>query len=672
MDVENHLDRPPQFRAQLAGPIPQQPAAQLVPPQVTKKAASVPTSAQGGNGDNGNESKSRRIPDKLKRVIKVTSVLIAVLVAVLILILAATLTSVDTLIIKSSLSGRVQTVEGGAVPGATVRLAGEAVSGDNIELSANTDISGNYFIGNLELGGYELSVEAEGFEPYSQRIAINRTFLDYNNDLNIELQPSGEGFIVGRFMVEDVASYNFINDTLSVNGQNYQVLADGSFSIPDLTTGNNDFRFSSENYTDVLRNIDLNPGENDLGEIKLTPSGDIVGSLKSYVREDIVKNLQITVEGLPQDQVEIDESAGDFRIRDLEIGREYRISISHPNYVDREYLQKAERGEVSLFGLRLVEDGAVVYLKEDDRDIEIFSSEYDGGEEKQLTDNRLEPYAEYLDSAGTVFFLSTRDSVSSKLGGGRAFLVYAVPVDGGNPQRVTTNTQDLGQVYPNFKAKRLVHITSLTRERKDRRLEAMDLRGANRKTLFELTTGEINDLTISDDGRYVAFAVLTGETSVDGLYRANIETGESVRLTTKQPVQIFDITPNGNGVLYSYFNESTQLNDLYLFEADSGQDKKVRGSFTGQQYQFVDGSSSELIYFATEQERSNLYNLTLDNNQVKRLTSFTGTEGVEAIYQQNGFILYQTNRGLYIMDFEKPHPGKLVTREFARYTGIDY
>lgn len=670
MDNGQHLDRPPQFRTQLAGQIPQQAAVQAVPssPQPLEPV----NSGQGIVPPNSGPGKRPVLPKNVKKYLKYLGLVVGFIVALLILFLAATVTSVDTLLVKASLSGQITTIDGGVIPGASVRIMGNNSAGEEIEYSATTDINGYYYLGNLELGGYELIVEAEGFESFEQQIPINRSFLDYNTNLDISLQPSGEGFIVGKFIVEDVASYNFIDDTLTVNGQTYQVQSDGSFTIPDLTTGQNSFRFSSTDYTDVIRTIDLEPGENNLEEIKLIPSGDIVGSLKSYIREDIVGALQITVEGLPQDQVEVDADAGSFRIRDLEIGREYRISISHPNYVNREYLQAAEKGEASLFGLRIVEDGAVVYLKEDPRDIEVFASEYDGAEEKQLTDNDFEPYAEFLDSDDTIYFLSTRDSVTSTLGRGRALLVYAVPVAGGNAQRVTNNIDELGLIYPNFKAKKLVQITTTSEKGTNRVLQSMDLTGANRKLLFGTNEGEINDLVISDDGNFVAFSLLSGDDANDGLYRVDLTTGESTRVSEKQPVQIFDITENGNGILYSYFNTNTDLNDLYYFTANTGQDKKIRSSFTGKQYQFVKNNEDNLVYFDIEEERSNLYTLNISSNKIERLTSFSGTEGVEAVYQQNGFIIYQTNRGLYIMDFEKPHPGKLVTTDFARYTGIDY
>jgi len=61
-----------------------------------------------------------------------------------------------------------------------------------------------------------------------------------------------------------------------------------------------------------------------------------------------------------------------------------------------------------------------------------------------------------------------------------------------------------------------------------------------------------------------------------------------------------------------------------------------------------------------------MYRVNLNDNKETKLTNFGSSESVEHISQQTGLIVYQTNKGLYVMNIEKALPGKLVTTNFAR------
>ena len=66
---------------------------------------------------------------------------------------------------RGSLVGTVLDQSGAAVPGAPVVATNEATG---VSRSTTTDASGNYYIPELPIGNYTVSVNVEGFAPVSQ------------------------------------------------------------------------------------------------------------------------------------------------------------------------------------------------------------------------------------------------------------------------------------------------------------------------------------------------------------------------------------------------------------------------------------------------------------------------------------------------------------------------
>jgi Tol biopolymer transport system component len=617
------------------------------------------------------------ITGRIGRFYKTMFVLLAVIVLCLSSIAISMITSIDTALIKPSLQGTITATDTSEpIAGVLINMY-QVISGESNEISVTreplatftTDASGKYSFGNLNIGRYVLEFSSDEYENQAVEVAVSRSFLNYTNTRDFQLTPTGIATIKGKIVVSDNASYDFADDRIVIAEKEYALELDGSFNITDAETGTNTFYFKSSNYIDVERALDLELGTNDLGEIQVEPAGDIVGMLQSWLREELVLDMQITVETVDPKFVTIN-SNGEFRVRDLVPTRSYRVRFSHPDYVNRDYEIGITQGDNAVFGLRIVENGMVPFQRRTDDGLQIFISEFDGGNTKQLTtERRTEAYGEFL-KGNTVYFISTRDRLSSSIGG-NAGIVYAIGANGGNPQRVTTNYAELGRVVPNFVAEKLASVRRGEATR-SRVLDVMDLEGEGRREILSIPNGTFTDILISDDGDYVVYYTQEQTNEADGLYRAPTSGGEPGLLTNKPNLQIYSVSHDGNRILYSAPNNGTGLNDLYLYTVSTGQDAKIRPSFTGSQYQFIRGSDTKLLFFDLRQSVSDVYLLDTDTNSEKKITNFHATEGVEAVYQQAGYILYQTNKGLYAMDPEVLVPGKLVTSDVARYTGYDF
>lgn len=567
--------------------------------------------------------------------------------------------SIDTSVFKLSLVGTVVDPNNQPVVNATVKLDDKQTTTDN---------NGRFQFFDLQIQTYHLLIQANAYEDYKEDIVLARGFLSYTTYKTFKLSTAGDGSITAKFVASD-STYKFLDDKVVVGDKTFKVNDDGTVNATGLKTGDVVFEFQSANYKDVKQSFKLEPGKNDRGEIPLTPAGDITASVKSWIKEDIVKDLGVTVEGVPAEQIKIAED-GTLLIKDLEVGRTYKMRTQWPGYQTRDYSVEVKQGTNEIFGFKVVENGKLPFLRKVGDENELFVSEFDGSNPKQITTGRVEPYGEYI-SGEIVYFLSTRDNQSSTLNG-NTFLVYAANATSGNAQRITTNSKGFGRIVPNLAAGKLANITT-NNSQEDRKLEVMGLDGNGRVTIKTLPDGgSFTDVAISGNGKYVFYYAQDKAKSINGLYRADTATGQGTFIVNKPNLQILSVNANGDRVLYSATNTATNLQDLYLYIMSTGQDTTVRAAFTGGEYQFIRGSDTSIIYQDTKNGGTNVYTLDLSQNKETALTSFSGTEAVEAVYQQAGFIVYQTNKGLYMMDFAKPHPGKLVTSNSVRYTGYDF
>lgn len=568
-----------------------------------------------------------------------------------------TLTAVDTKIFSLSLAGKVIDAEGGVIPNAQIKL-------DN--LTATSDAQGNFTIPNLEIKRYQLSITASGYEDYFQEIAISRSFLNYVNNRIFELKAAGEASITGK-LVADTASYNFVDDKFVIADQIFPVRRDGSFELTNLETGKVKLEFQSVNFKDLSYDIELKGGRNDLGEVKLTPAGDIVGSLKSWLREDLVDKLNIEIEGVPAEMIV--KSTDSFRVKDLEIARKYNVRTSAEGYLTRDYEIGIKQGENQLFGFNIVESGLIPIKRADaDKKVNIFAVEYDGSNPKQISKDTRAPVAEFA-AGNSVYYFSLGGNVGNVLGG-QGYSTFAANMIDGTARSVLVNKENIGVQVPNFAGGKIANIRREqggNNQQQARTLEVMDLEGTNRVVVQKITSGTFSDIMISDNGEVIYF-VITENNAANGLYRARTTDPQPVKLNTKDNLDIFTVSADGNRVIYAAKNPNTGLADLFLNNQSAGQDTTLRPAFTGKHYQFVTKDNNFIIFTDTRNGAKNLFKLDLNSNAESALTNYTGGENVNAAFQQNGLILYQTNRGMYLMDFTKPVQGKLITTDFAEYT----
>lgn len=591
----------------------------------------------------------------------------ATLIGFILLMFILYFTTLDTKIFKLTLSGHITDLNNKAVANAAVYLGDTEM--------AQTDTDGSYSIGGLEIGQYKIKIVENGFNTLSQDIAINRSFLNYTITHDFKLTPSGIGDIKLRLIAPDTA-YRFLDDQLTLDDKSYKINADGQVTISGTETSQQSvLKFTSVNFVDFTRTFEIKAGANDLGEITLQTAGDIVGPITSYIRETPLPDIQITVEGVDPKFITVDSTKNTFRVQDLETDKEYKLRAQRSGYLTRDYTIKVAQGENQIFNFRMVENGLIPFLRpvkaNGSTDLQIFVSEFDGANTKQLTQGDTQPYGEFIQQ-DTVYYASTRDNLQSGIGG-KVLVPYTVNTTGTSIKRLTNVTTGIGTVLPNFIAKLMtnIHKPADSTKQKHRLLDVTDLQVSKSIQIEDSGTGTFTSTAISNDGKKVFYVLQETPNTRDGLYIANIDGTNKTRLSSKNNINIYSISSDGSRVIYEAQNPTSKLQDLYFYDTTTSQENTLKVSFAGSQYQFLNGSNTQIIFQEYRDGGSNLFLLDTASNTDQRLTNFSGTEGVDTIYQQAGYVIYQTNKGMYIIDPATPKPNKLITSSFSRYTGYD-
>lgn len=543
-------------------------------------------------------------------------------------------------------------------------VTNEPINGATIfvddELSYTTKEDGKYKITGLKQGKVKLRVEANGFRTQEVELGLGNTFFSYTTNKDFLLEPSSKSTLTGSFIGAST-DHDFTDDTLEINGKSYTIAKNGTFTAADVTDGTAKLVYKSIAYKDIQKTIQINSSAFNLDPLNLEPSGDITGEMISFIREDKVLDANVTVESVSSNQISISED-GLLTVSDLEIGKTYKLRIEASNYETRDYEIKIVQGENKLFNLSLAENGTAYYLKfrEEGKEYNIYSSDYDGIDEKQLTnDPKLEPFNLYLDTdENKLYFQTQKDSVQSTIRD-RVGIVYTLDLSNNSLNKVTTSTTNLGNVVPNFKAKKAINLTKGS-DSKSRVLQIMNLDGSNRTDLKTLSNGTIDNIFFSEKGDIVYFVEKDIANNKYGLYYLTISDKSVKPVTNDEEIAVLDISPDGTKVLFTSKNKTTSFKDLQIFNTATKDLKSLKQNYSGFQYQFVEGSNDTVLFFDKKGGIDNIFTLNVDSLVEKQITELRDIDKITNIYQQNNLLYYITQRGLNILDLTQPKTGKIL------------
>lgn len=589
-----------------------------------------------------------------KRIIMIGITIASVFFGIFIALLFLFLTNIDIVFFKITLQGTVIDAESKQViENASISL----ISGEE----AKTNMNGVFSIGNLIPGKTEIEISAVGYSSFKAEMSITRSFLTYVINQKFELTSTTRSDISGK-LVGFAKGYSFINDILQINDKVLPIQSDGSFSFKGDLVGDATLQFKSVNFKDINKQINVKAGSNTIPEIILEPAGDITDSLKSYITEEIVKDVTFQVEGVTQENIKIYPEKGIFEITDLIIDREYKLRVSAKGYETRDYSVTIKQGVNDLFGFALVESGSTAFgmIPNGENSFQIFLSDFDGYDKVQHTNLiNLNPTAiDFVSGNNSILYSSEVERIRSNLGS-YVRLIYSINPTTGVRQNVTTNTKDLGMVVPNFKAAKALNISRSAQDYNVINIEVMDLNGNSRKQLYSLANGDnvLNGI-LNDQGTIAAVTITNaGQTK---LIRIDINTGNTQIIAQEKSIELYAISPDGNRILFGSTSTSTTFLDLSMHDKQKSETRSVMTNADGNNYQFKTDSNTEFIYWSKRADKTNIYSYNIETGTENQISRIGGELQIHRIYQQGKLVFYATNKGLYVINPAIPQSYKLV------------
>lgn len=522
-----------------------------------------------------------------------------------------------------------------------------------------TDLFGKFEI-SLPQGKYPVIIKADGYLDYNETLVVDTNV----ENLKILVLPSNIATFKGKLVAYE--GYNFNKDTLTISNIPVDIQQDGSFQ-GSVVEGEYTLTFKSDNYKDLDTTVGFAKGENTLKAIQLAESGDVTGELKSYLKEEKISNLSIIVENTDKKQIDIDYKNAKFRIKDLNPLTIYSILFRVPGYFEREYKITIKQGLNQIFDLKFIENISVLYPKEasNNRDEpNLYLSDLDGKNEVQITfENRIDVASRYLDSSKQkVFFQSYNNNSFKDFDRNNIGLVYSYDLNTQQIQAETTNFGDLWQLHPNFAASKMIQYSQ---DRSNNYyLAVSDLSGDNKQSIYT-GTNQIIDYKISDSGEYVIFSLKMDNLIV--AYRYNLASDFYSEIFRGNEIKIYDFSTDGNKVLYYRKNATSGFFELSEFIVDRSNAIIIEENFKGRFYQYLENNDEFVVYSYFADGRENLYFYNSNDNSKNKIISLASDLKIEDVYQESGVIFYLTNKGLYVVDFEKPFTNKIVTTNIFHY-----
>lgn len=577
-------------------------------------------------------------------------------------IVVATFTNLDVQIFGITLQGRITDQTTG------VPIENAVIYIDGIE-KTKSDSKGFYSIQNLKLGTVEIKVKEQKYIELIQTIQINRLFLNLTTTRDIVLIPQEKAVITGKFVVDN-KDYRFTQEKVLLDEKEFKINSDGSFKFEGITVGDQKLVLYSDSYNDYVSNFEIKVGINTLKEISLQPSGEVEGSLKSYVSEDIVTNIEFFGEGIIKDKIEF---RGDlFRLKDLDIGKEYSIRAEAKGYLTREYKIKVNQGLNTFFNFKIVEDAKFIqYIKDAQTNrSQFFVMDLDGANKKRVSNfnNNVDIKGfKFISEENSIYFQSNKDRITNL--NTTLDLIYKIDINTGTETRITTQVNDLTQIIPFYSQKKLVTYKRVGSGSNSKlALWFGDIDGKNMRKLNLETSKAYKTILLSKDSRYLyisdSFANVAGAVSGSNqtptfITKYSLTDNTSTEVESGDNISLFTLSNDGEKFLYDVSNQETKFLDLYFKNETNKEKRLINDNHDGRRYQFL--NDNNFIYISKIDGRESIRKYDPQSFKEDKIIETSIGETISDLYFQGNYLYYVINNKTYILDVSKPSSFKLVS-----------
>ncbi|MCA9380481.1 carboxypeptidase regulatory-like domain-containing protein [Candidatus Dojkabacteria bacterium] len=547
----------------------------------------------------------------------------------------------DSKLFDSSLEGYIFDVNKNPITGANVCIQSKC---------AVTEENGFYELRNLKLGNTELTVSSDRHLNLVEPIKIESGV----NKLSVELTEATLANVLVTF--KDIGG-------LQVNG--FQVKLDNielkeninpldentvELNLVDKKTGIYKLIISSDYYVNQEIDLVVEPEVENQYEIYLEPASNFKIYVQNWLDSSPIPNTNITVR--KDHELSTDEN-GTIAIDDFSI-YEKEILFNKDGFLKQVHVLKDLNPGINPdLTIKLVPDGKISFAKETPLGKQIFLSNFDGTESRQLTldGENINPWIDEKNEK--VYF--------TKIQVEKAGVVHWVDFLGDETKIISTKFEEPARKV------------DLINYRKDLRIFLRDIEGVSNlvKTnlddsresiLYDLTDRELNETILSQDGNQLIFSFVGKNDSLketEGIYSNNIRfnrttnllkfnTGEEKRISQPKAVNddgnILALTLDGELFIHNYSGEQIER---------ITNDSIEKSSF------YFQPETNNITYIRTIEERKELVLVDPLSKEMKILTQ-TDTEAFDYRWLNKEIFNYVIDGELWISSINNLESAKSV------------
>ena len=282
-----------------------------------------------------------------------------------------------------------------------------------------------------------------------------------NNGLKYQIRTLDYSSILGKVSGKNV---DFTKLKISFDDTDIPVQTDGSFAVNKAKLGQSNLKVVSIDHKNILKQVSLQPGSNDLGEIKLELGDETVWRVSNFSSQSSISSAEIKVYQLSGANAsgDLSKTSADLKTNDqgnfsfrMQKDQKYKVVVSASGFVGKTFDLNLENSQ-----LELVPEGKIVYISDRDGKNAIYTSNYDGSGEVKIYSSKTQ-ISILKQVTDAIYFTSNQDKVGTDF---YSQDLYKVNYDGSKLTKLTTLNGSTHDSY-NFdiqeevdlKAKKLVY-----------------------------------------------------------------------------------------------------------------------------------------------------------------------------------------------------------------------
>jgi len=557
--------------------------------------------------------------------------------------------------LNTSVSGQVVDENGKPVESALLKIEDKIV---------NSNKDGLFSFSSVPLSSPKITITSPQHFYLEERIELRNSS---NEGLKFTLKTLDYSTVSGKLEGKDLV---LGKTKVKINKTEVPLNSDFSFKLEKSVVGQASLSITSDDHKDVLKQVNLLPGINDLGTF-IMELGDLsIFRVSSWANSASLKNAEVVIGNIT---LKTDDS-GNFSFR-MKKGEKYSALIKNPGFISKSFDLDDDTKQ-----LELVPEGKIVYTSDRNGKNAIYISNYDGSEETKIYETS-ELIREATKSGNEIFFFQVNKEEYNR--GQENEQAYKVKFDGtgfGKISNITsfTNAEDLRTFQTISLNSRKVITYSIEDKRgvsNQTKINISNLDGSNKQAirdrLFTFPDAEeVRDITVSSRGDKISYVITKLLYRNDGWgydqKRTRILSVNTDGSNAKD-VFVYDLKENeysfDGGTIIKYSPDSKYLlyrfkEKLFIYNFENNQNKLVTESTA---YLVENGVQFDLannrFYFLDL--RDNKYSLFYYDLNLSEVFRIAGTEtGVNEIPKfhvepEFGGIYYNMNGKTFIIRLGK-------------------